>query len=605
MQLLLQLRKAEATNVNPLDQETASSPHQVPASEGQPHADGHAAGIAATRGIESNVLEGQLAPPIIHQIVASSGQGLDVSVRKSMEAGFGHDFSRVRIHTGREADDSTRAVAAAAYTVGNHIVFGAGRYEPASAEGRHLLAHEITHVVQQQGSTRVPALLRIGSPADSLEREADHVADDFREPSTGSPLMALHPLAGNYSAGSMSHGPARLQAPKVQRAGTGGAAAAKAANAARRAKQLAQERDRKRTELAASILREWQVKGGLTVAFYGGHVHGPGAAGEFKRQAEQFADDHGAIGLKGGGVKFGAAMDITKEIPALLADLETELDKVLLESRRIPVQTLAIFTHGIEKKLEAGPPQAGQTEQVQWIQDVKGWVGRIAPYMSPSPTVLLFACRAGGKPATGVPFAEAVEEYLQDDLAMSYPGPGMQVDPKVWGHKTAAHTVANPNLVEFSGGIPAVQDDFPTRLGAAMTDRAVKLAGRSYVARAGSSGLPPITAGQRSALVSDAARRVLKIFQISPAEQTSTNPKVVYFREIPMMGMDRMIADLLTDATPDFSYLRLSAKATARVASGFQAFKGMVDKELPWLMGLAQAAGMGDFPKARRGSATA
>ena len=506
---------------------------------------------------------------------------------KSMEARFGHDFSTVRIHTGREADDSTRALAAAAYTVGNHIVFGAGRYEPASVEGRRLLAHEMTHVVQQQGSTGVRASLRIGSPADSLEREANLVAADFGGPS------------------ALPAGMTRLHSPKVQRAGTGDAAAAKAAKAAQRAKQQAQERERKRAELAAGILSEWQMKGGLTVAFYGGHVHGPGAAGEFKRQAEQFADDHGALGLKGGSVKFGAAMDITKDIPALLADLETELDKVLLESRRIPVQTLAIFTHGIEKKLEAGPPQPGQTEQVQWIQDVKGWVGRIAPYMSPSPSVLLYACRAGGKPATGVPFAEAVEEYLQEDLAMSYQGPGMLVDPKVWGHKTAAHTVANPNLVEFSGGIPAVQDDFPTRLGAAMADRAVKLAGRGYVAGAAMSGLPPITAEQRSVLVSDAARRVLKIFQISPAEQTSTNPKVVYFREIPMMGMDRMIADLLTDATPDFSYLHLSAKATARVASGFQAFKASIDKEIPWLVGLAQAAGMGDFPRARGGSATA
>ena len=522
-----------------------------------------------------------------------------------MGARFGHDFSSVRIHTGRDAEDSTRGLAAAAYTVGNHIVFGAGRYRPASVEGRRLLAHEITHVVQQQGSTGAPASLRIGSPADSFEREADLVANNFKEPSVGPALIPVHPLAGDHSAGSLVYGRARLPAAKLQRAGTGGAAAAKAAKAAQRAHQQAQERERRRSQLAAGILRELQAKGGLTVAFYGGHVHGPGAAGEFKRQAQQFADDHGALGLSGGGIKFGAAMDITKEIPAMLADLETELDKVLLESWRIPVQTLAIFTHGIEKKLEAAPPQAGQTEQVQWIQDVKGWVGRIAPYMSPSPLVLLYACRVGGPPATGVPFAEAVEEYLQEDLAMSYQGPGMLVDPKVWGHKTAAHTVANPNLVEFSGGIPAVRDDFPTRLGAALADRAVQLAGRGYVARAGASGLPPVTADQRSALVSDAARRVLKIFQISPAEQTSTNPKVVYFREIPMMGMDRMIRDLLTDATPDFSYLRLSAKATARVASGFQAFKGMVDKELPWLVGLARMAGMGDFPKARGGSATA
>lgn len=427
--------------------------------------------------------------------------------------------------------------------------------------------------------------------------------DHIRGPLTGPGLVALQRVAGNESVGSLLRelGPGHL--PNVQRAETSVEAATQSGNAARRAEQQAQARERKRSELADSIMREWTDKGGLTVAFYGGHVHGPGAAGEFKRQAEQFADDHRALGLASGGIRFGAAMDITKEIPDMLGDLETELDRVLLESRRIPVQTLAIFTHGIEKKLEAGPPKAGQSEQVQWLQDVKGWVGRLAPYMSPSPLVLLYACRAGGKPATGVPFAEAVEEYLQEDLATSYQGPGLNVDPKVWGHKTAAHTVANPNLVEFSGGVPAVQDDFAMRLGAAITDRAVELAGRSYADS--SDGLPPVTADQRTSLISDAARKVLNAFRISPAEQTATNAKLVYFREIPMMGMDRMIAELLADATPDFSYLGLTRKATQRVAKGFEFFKSEVDKQISRLIPLARVAGMGDFPKARGGGVAA
>ncbi len=68
-----------------------------------------------------------------------------------MERRFGHDFSRVRVHTDAAAEQSARDVNAHAYTVGTDIVFGAGRYAPGSGEGRRLLAHELTHVVQQSG----------------------------------------------------------------------------------------------------------------------------------------------------------------------------------------------------------------------------------------------------------------------------------------------------------------------------------------------------------------------------------------------------------------------------------------------------------------------
>jgi hypothetical protein len=70
-----------------------------------------------------------------------------------MEARFGYDFSRVRVHTDATAAESARAVQALAYTVGEDIVFGAGRYAPATGAGQRLLAHELTHVVQQGGFT--------------------------------------------------------------------------------------------------------------------------------------------------------------------------------------------------------------------------------------------------------------------------------------------------------------------------------------------------------------------------------------------------------------------------------------------------------------------
>ena len=64
---------------------------------------------------------------------------------------FGHDFDHVRVHTDRTAAESARAVSARAYTVGGDITFGPGQYAPDASEGRRLIAHELTHVVQQSG----------------------------------------------------------------------------------------------------------------------------------------------------------------------------------------------------------------------------------------------------------------------------------------------------------------------------------------------------------------------------------------------------------------------------------------------------------------------
>ena len=72
-----------------------------------------------------------------------------------MEQRFGHDFSRVRVHSGAAAEQSARDVNANAYTVGHNIVFGAGRFAPGTHEGRRLIAHELTHVVQQSGANGI------------------------------------------------------------------------------------------------------------------------------------------------------------------------------------------------------------------------------------------------------------------------------------------------------------------------------------------------------------------------------------------------------------------------------------------------------------------
>ena len=93
------------------------------------------------------------APPMVHQVLRSSGQPLDAATRAFMEPRFGQDFSGVRVHSGEAAEQSARDVNARAYTVGDNIVFGAGGYAPATLEGSRLIAHELTHVVQQSGTS--------------------------------------------------------------------------------------------------------------------------------------------------------------------------------------------------------------------------------------------------------------------------------------------------------------------------------------------------------------------------------------------------------------------------------------------------------------------
>ena len=116
------------------------------------------------------------APPIVDQVLGRSGQALDSDARHFFERRFERDFSNVRVHADAEAAASARAVDAHAYTVGNHLVFGASRYAPDTASGRRLLAHELTHVVQQ-GAT-----LRRLSMNSSLVQDAGDRDDEEERP---------------------------------------------------------------------------------------------------------------------------------------------------------------------------------------------------------------------------------------------------------------------------------------------------------------------------------------------------------------------------------------------------------------------------------------
>lgn len=119
-------------------------------------------------------------PPIVREVLNSPGRPLDNPTRAFFERRFGHDFSRVRVHTDALAAESARAVSARAYAVGSQLVFGEGTFSPGTTSGKGLLAHELVHVVQQSaGGGHSPAVatkLSVGPPDTQMEREAGRFA---------------------------------------------------------------------------------------------------------------------------------------------------------------------------------------------------------------------------------------------------------------------------------------------------------------------------------------------------------------------------------------------------------------------------------------------
>lgn len=128
-------------------------------------------------------------PQTVNEALRSPGQPLDAQTRAFMEPRFGQDFSRVRVHSDAGAAESARSVNAHAYTVGRDVVFGPGHYAPHSSEGRGLIAHELTHVVQQtSGRASLQSRSGISQPGDSAEREAEMVS---RAVMAGGPALAI------------------------------------------------------------------------------------------------------------------------------------------------------------------------------------------------------------------------------------------------------------------------------------------------------------------------------------------------------------------------------------------------------------------------------
>jgi hypothetical protein len=153
-----------------------------------------------------------IAPPIVHQVLNSPGAPLDAQTRAFMEPRFGQDLGAVRVHTGAMAAESAAAVNAHAFTVGRDIVFASGRHAPRTGEGRRLLAHELTHVVQQGASAPTSAALRIGPADDPFEREADRTASAIEAPAPAASTGRAEPTVQRQTPGETPDAPTETPA---------------------------------------------------------------------------------------------------------------------------------------------------------------------------------------------------------------------------------------------------------------------------------------------------------------------------------------------------------------------------------------------------------
>jgi hypothetical protein len=130
---------------------------------------------------------GASAPAVVSNVLSSGGgHPLDSGTRTFMENRFGQDFGQVRVHTDEKSAESARAIHARAYTNGQNIVFGPGQYQPESSTGRHLLAHELTHVEQQKTSDSQGAVQRDGDGKEGDKKKEVEVipATAIKDPKT-------------------------------------------------------------------------------------------------------------------------------------------------------------------------------------------------------------------------------------------------------------------------------------------------------------------------------------------------------------------------------------------------------------------------------------
>lgn len=188
------------------------------AAEGRPDVLGEAGLMGLQRAAGNGAVAAMVdeEPSPVHDVITSGGRPLEPDVRADMEGRLGHDFGDVRVHDDAAAHRSAQAVNAHAYTVGSNVVFQRDRYDPGSTDGRTMLAHELTHVVQQRSGpvdgTPTAGGIRVSDPSDRFEREA--AANAERVMAAPAPSQPAPPAAAPTTAVQRDVD----EAPPVQRA---------------------------------------------------------------------------------------------------------------------------------------------------------------------------------------------------------------------------------------------------------------------------------------------------------------------------------------------------------------------------------------------------
>jgi hypothetical protein len=156
----------------------------------------------------------------VHDVVASGGTPLPADVRADMEGRFGQDFGDVRIHNDHAAHESAKSVNAQAYTVGSNLVFQRDKYDPGSDAGKHMIAHELTHVVQQRNGpvdgTDAGGGVRVSDPSDRYEREAVANADRLMTTPVSAPSHDVQRVADDTPSVQRQEAPAEEEEETAQ-----------------------------------------------------------------------------------------------------------------------------------------------------------------------------------------------------------------------------------------------------------------------------------------------------------------------------------------------------------------------------------------------------
>ena len=154
--------------------------------------------------------------------LSGAGRALAADTRRTFEQGFGRDFSRVRIHADREADAAAHALGTTAFALGADVAFAAGRYEPHTARGRHVLAHELAHVAQSSAAGAAGVVRRLPPPGPAADEPpapaAPAPAPAPAEAAAPAPAPAAFAIEASVGTGGVNHPAdvARVQARLVE-----------------------------------------------------------------------------------------------------------------------------------------------------------------------------------------------------------------------------------------------------------------------------------------------------------------------------------------------------------------------------------------------------